>query len=202
MTKITQTIKCPKCKSSDVECKRKVSVLFIIFIIFTAGLGLILYPFLPKNCVCEKCKWKWKIKQKKFYIVLAVFVGIIILISVSGGEPTKEKETKNNKKIESDVIYTGDEAIIDNGVELVLLGRTKEDFAELQKISLANDTFGLAQMMAVGRIFEVKSGTKVKLLDSDVSLFDYNGAKRQVRILEGLQISKSGWVNYDFVKRK
>ncbi|PIR14045.1 hypothetical protein COV49_00195 [Candidatus Falkowbacteria bacterium CG11_big_fil_rev_8_21_14_0_20_39_10] len=127
---------------------------------------------------------------------------LVLCILILSGCTTQEiPESSYPNKAESKIIYIGDEAIITNGTELVLLGRTKDDFAELQKISLAQDTFGLAQMMEVGKIFEVKSGTKVKLLDSETSLFDYNSDKRQVRILEGLQMGKSGWVNYDFVKK-
>ncbi|MCK5061954.1 hypothetical protein KAR28_05425 [Candidatus Parcubacteria bacterium] len=132
--------------------------------------------------------------------VLAVPVYFVVTgrTEIIKSEP-KSKSSYSNKT-DSEVIYTGDEVIIDNETEFVLLGRTKDDFAELQKISLAQDTFGLAQMMEAGRIFEVKRGTKAKLLDSETNLFDYNSDKRQVRILEGLQIGKSGWVNYDFVK--
>ncbi|MCK5320257.1 hypothetical protein KAJ61_02610 [Candidatus Parcubacteria bacterium] len=131
-------------------------------------------------------------------IAIPVYFAISAKTKIINSEPKLKSNYSN--KAENEIIYIGDEAIIKNGAELVLLGRTKDDFSELQKISLAKDTFGLAQMMEAERIFEVKSGTKIKLLDSETSLLDYNSDKRQVRILEGPQIGKSGWVNYDFVK--
>lgn len=52
---------CPECKSQDVECHKKVGCFFIVFLFISMGLGLVMYPFLPKECTCKKCRLKWKI---------------------------------------------------------------------------------------------------------------------------------------------
>lgn len=59
--------------------------------------------------------------------------------------------------------------------------------------SVANDKDGKVLLLASGRVFAVKSGTKVLVIDQ--AMF-----KRKVRVLEGEQKGLSGWVAVEYVK--
>mgnify|MGYP001611375188 CR=1 FL=1 len=51
---------CPNCKSQEVVCHRNIGRAVLIIIFISLGLGLIMIPFLPKECKCKKCGLKWK----------------------------------------------------------------------------------------------------------------------------------------------
>lgn len=86
----------------------------------------------------------------------------------------------------------GQEARLTVSSGVVVVCRAKEGMKELTKLSVANDTLGIAEMMLRGRAFGVESGTKVLIIDNG---FDV----RQVRILEGQMLGRSGWVNRVFL---
>lgn len=52
---------CPNCKGINVKVKREVGCFWIVFFFVSCGLGLIMYPFLPRVAQCKDCGNKWKI---------------------------------------------------------------------------------------------------------------------------------------------
>lgn len=74
---------------------------------------------------------------------------------------------------------------VDSGDVVVMA--TVEAFREFTKLAVANDTLGMVSMEVGGRLFRVPSGTRARVIDSGLD-------RREVRILEGPSIGKSGWV--------
>jgi hypothetical protein len=60
----TQSInRCPNCKSTNVTKphRQNISCVWLIFIFFSMGLGLIFWFFTPEYITCNNCKAKWKV---------------------------------------------------------------------------------------------------------------------------------------------
>jgi len=55
--------RCPNCKSSNVTKphRQNLSCVWLIFIFFSMGLGLIFWFFTPEYITCNNCKAKWKV---------------------------------------------------------------------------------------------------------------------------------------------
>ncbi len=51
---------CPNCKSPYTNSKTAMGCVIMIIICVSLGLGLIMIPFLPKDCDCEFCGHKWR----------------------------------------------------------------------------------------------------------------------------------------------
>ncbi len=54
------TNRCPVCGSSKIRCARELGCFFVIFLLVSMGIGLVMYPFLPKTCTCRSCGATWK----------------------------------------------------------------------------------------------------------------------------------------------
>jgi len=52
--------KCNKCGSTDIAGKSKVSFYFVIWVFITAGMCLLILPFLARRYRCKKCGHIWK----------------------------------------------------------------------------------------------------------------------------------------------
>jgi len=53
--------RCPHCGNTDIKCRKKhAGLVFWIFVLISMGLALIMYPFLPVECVCKKCGTRWR----------------------------------------------------------------------------------------------------------------------------------------------
>ena len=80
------------------------------------------------------------------------------------------------------------------GLDHPLLAVDKRAFDEWVTVCAAGDQHGAAQMHATGKMFAVDNGTRVKVIDIAF------GALR-VRVLDGDETGKSGWISHEFVKR-
>lgn len=136
----------------------------------------------------------------KRIIVFSVigFVGlmvILVLIAATSSPSSKEQKVESPKA----ELKIGDTAIVNWHDEIsdcsksILIATTKESYEKVQKILLADDEMGIAEVLLSGEAFAVLNCTKVKIIDKATFI-------RQVRILEGEQLGKSGWVSYEFVK--
>jgi hypothetical protein len=66
-------------------------------------------------------------------------------------------------------------------------------FDALVKSSVKGDSYGVAELVAAGKVFGVDGPVRVLLLDSTFT-------KCKVRILEGPQTGRAGWVPTEWVK--
>lgn len=117
---------------------------------------------------------------------------IIVIISMvfnmfSGSKNTSSKST-------TELIPTGEQAIIDSGPGATYIAQTKEGFEQLIKAVNAKDQIGAMELIQVGEVFSVGQYTKVLVID-------HGFARTKVRILEGPNVGRSGWLPYEFVKR-
>ena len=93
----------------------------------------------------------------------------------------------------SSSLSVGQDGILDSGAELTPVAITEESFDAWTKASVAKDEQGKMLLLASARVFAVKKGTKVRVIDT--AMF-----KRKVRILSGDQKGLSGWVAKEYVK--
>ncbi len=99
--------------------------------------------------------------------------------------------TAGNKTAPSSIGDVG--KLADGNLDKIMVCVDQESFDEMNKALAAKDGVGLGLLMLQLRIFEVPSGTKVKVID--VGLF-----KMKVRVLEGEQAGIAGWVPDEWVK--
>jgi len=59
-TRMPNNNNCPSCGESKIKSHRNINAGWIIFFIFTMGLGLLLLPFISKTYECKACSHKWK----------------------------------------------------------------------------------------------------------------------------------------------
>lgn len=51
---------CPNCGNRDSYRIRRVGCFFWVLVVFTLGLPLLFYPWLPQAWRCERCSNEWK----------------------------------------------------------------------------------------------------------------------------------------------
>jgi len=115
---------------------------------------------------------------------------------IETSQTTISSNSKEEQKLE-----IGDVGIINyrddkndcSGDDLVILGVSREAQEKVDKALYAKDTIGIAQLLANGEAFAVDICTKAKIIDSAVAL-------REVRILEGKNMGKSGWLPYEWIR--
>lgn len=91
---------------------------------------------------------------------------------------------------------SGEEArIFVDGTKEVLIAVDEKSFDEWNAIAAAKDSGGMLKLLGTGRAFLVANKTKVLVLDPDT-------VKTKVRVLEGDQSGKSGWISVEFVVKK
>lgn len=146
----------------------------------------------------EKIKEESK-KQKKAIIagaiVAVIFIIIIVLIAIASTGSNSTPSTTKQK------LGIGEEGIINfredkndcSGEDKVLLGITKEAQDKVSKALLAKDYIGMGDLLLSGEAFAVNICTKAKVIDTALYI-------RQVRILEGKNFGRSGWLPYEWIK--
>jgi hypothetical protein len=87
----------------------------------------------------------------------------------------------------------GAEAILDNGVDTVLVAINEKALDELVKAANAKDQIGLNLMLLEGQVFLVPCGIRIRILDRGF-------ATSKIRILEGDHYAKAGWIPYEFTR--
>jgi hypothetical protein len=93
-------------------------------------------------------------------------------------------------------VQVGEEGRLRAGTEpIVTVAVTRADFDELGKAAAAKDNIGFFNVVLAGRAFPVDRNTRVLVIDMDPNV-------RRVRILEGPELGRSGWVPMEFVVAK
>lgn len=76
------------------------------------------------------------------------------------------------------------------------LANTPDDYDAFVKAAAAKDTAGVAQMVGQGRLAQIPNGTLVQVIDFTGVL----DTKYRVRVLEGAQAGRAGWVPTEFIR--
>lgn len=139
-----------------------------------------------------------KMSKKKGVVMVSIIV-LFVITTIWAISSTNKGSNQINMPTRPS-LSVGDEGIINNNDEInncegtVALTMTEEAQDEFTKTSIAKDSAGFAEMILEGKIFIVDNCTKAKVIDS--SMF-----KRRVRILEGEQAGKAGWLPYEFITK-
>ena len=131
-----------------------------------------------------------------FSCLIGVLIILVVFLAASGSDksPSTSNYTSTPAK---QTLSLGEVGIINYKTDRndctgqTILGATKESQDKITTALVANDEIGLAQLVITREAFMVDNCTKVKVIDTAVSL-------RQVRILEGEQVGKSGWLPYEW----
>ena len=94
------------------------------------------------------------------------------------------------------VVAVGEDAWIHTGSKSTPLATTKDYYDAIQKILLAKDWGGLRQMIIQERAFVVDEGTQVLVVDKS-----WDWTIIQVKVLEGSQAGKVGWIVNEYVTK-
>ncbi len=129
--------------------------------------------------------------------------GLVLLLIVLGFILSREEST-NKRSTTTQVSVTSPapkKALVDigsvvklrSGAEVIVLGRTKNDYDSMAKAYRADDSHGRAQLLLSGRAFKVPAGTKARIIDQSWTM-------RQVRILEGQSVGRAGWIPAEWAR--
>ena len=88
----------------------------------------------------------------------------------------------------------GQEGFIYCGVDTCALATTEEAWSEHRKALRANDIQGTADLLMVGKLFDVKSRTRVLVID-----YNPRTALSKIRILEGKETGMAGWAPFEHI---
>lgn len=142
----------------------------------------------------------WLISNR-ILIIFTIIIILIVLLNIDQKSSNISKDYKNQNN-EYLILPIGAEGIINNNKiktdcsESSILATNKENLEEFTNILVANDKIGLYDMKNKGKIFLVPNCTKIKVLETLAP-----GSQR-VRILEGSNIGKDGWISYEFIIKK
>jgi hypothetical protein len=126
-------------------------------------------------------------------LVLFILFGITSPQSTQNGS-TPEQSASATQPASASKVGVGEEGYINVSSPKAILALTEDNFKELTKIYLADDTQGIYEFLVAGKGFAVADGTKVKVIDSSVGT-------RRVRVLEGDMAEKSGWIAMEWVSK-
>lgn len=131
---------------------------------------------------------KW---YKRWWFIIPAAVVVVVIFASMGGSDTPATDTSADN-----VISLGDEGYLRvSSGDIVTVLKTKEAQEQFMKSAIANDTYGMAKLVAEGQGFNVPVGTKVKVIDSEFGI-------RKVRILDGEHAMEDGWVPKEFIRKQ
>jgi len=154
----------------------------------------------------EKLRAKIRNKEEKrkqskkslgcLFLLLTPIIIIIIAIASSGGD-NKPQSTGNTLSIGEEGILNNNDDPNDCSGETAV-GVNKEDIEASINASVANDKEGFYELVASGRVFIVANCTTIRKIDSGGTL----GSLAKIRFLEGTHYNPTGWIPYEFAKKK
>lgn len=120
-------------------------------------------------------------------IVLLCIVGAVVAFG-------SNNSTQTSGNSSADSIGIGDEGRLYSGADNIFVAIDQDSFDKLTAAAVAEDSYGITELMLQGKIFLVGSNTRVKVIDTSF-------AKTKVRVLSGDWTGSSGWVPYEWVKK-
>lgn len=114
---------------------------------------------------------------------------VLTVFAITGCHPAMETP-------ETHIIHSGETALVlETGRATAVLATSREAVHELARAVGANDNAAVDRLIRAGRAFEVPNGTPVKV-ESEA----YN--ERRVRVLEGREQDRAGWVPYEWLRAR
>lgn len=124
-------------------------------------------------------------------LTLIIWIVVIGFTSYGIGNKTNTAPTKN---ISYNTPSLGEKGIIKIDAKQWFLAIDENAYKEMEKSIWANDTLGLLDLTAKGKLFYVSNGIKVQVIEIGLE-------RQKVRVLEGEQFGKAGWINYKFITK-
>ncbi|MCZ7571112.1 MAG: pentapeptide repeat-containing protein [Ardenticatenaceae bacterium] len=128
----------------------------------------------------------------RYSLRVVFFVGLLSVLGLLCWLGGLNYDTGNDKTAGS----TGSEARLQAGGKWTWVARDRQAYEEYGDAAVRDDTYGLRELIATGRIFPVPNGTRVLILDHGGFLY----SATKVRILEGEHTGRSGWVPSEWVR--
>lgn len=126
-------------------------------------------------------------------VLLLVIVWMFGGVFFDGGSGSIQSQTSNVERLS-----IGEGGMLNNNKVKtnceggVLIATTKDNYKEFGRTLVSDDRLNYLEMLGNGQIFRVENCTSIELIGGG-----FTGM--EVRILEGEQIDRSGWVDFEFV---
>jgi hypothetical protein len=139
-----------------------------------------------------------RMKKIIFYYLIAFIISIFVVIVVKLTDgPTKhlEQEADRYASVEtySYHFFAGDKAFM-NG-KFALIASDEDSFEELGKIATANDKIGAERLVLSGRAFIEDGHVEVLIIETKSNT-------ARIRILEGRNYGRDGWIYTKFLSKQ
>ncbi|OGD56943.1 hypothetical protein A2V71_03015 [Candidatus Berkelbacteria bacterium RBG_13_40_8] len=119
-------------------------------------------------------------------VIVAPIVFILLIIGIIS--------CSNSSSDTSSAMSIGSEHKITNSSGgTIYIATNRDSWNQLSKAVMAGDDTGVNNLLVSGRIFPVNVGSKVKIIDQDWTVL-------QVRVQNGTNSGRSGWVGSEFLK--
>lgn len=133
---------------------------------------------------------------KWLLVGLAAAVVVSFVLALNNSEDAADSETNTSET--QNFLDVGDEGILssrNDGIceSVTIVAATRDAHDQLVKTARAGDTYGVMEAVLEGQAFPVEECSRVLVIDAAIGL-------RQVRVLEGEQIARTGWVPYEWVR--
>lgn len=120
--------------------------------------------------------------------------------ATSSSNPSSEPQQVAEENKPGGKVGIGEEGILNYHEDATDCSQTsivavdEETHKAIVTASVAKDTYALSEFIVKGKAFLVPNCTKVKVIDQGYG-------RRKIRVSEGEQANKAGWVSMEFVKR-
>jgi len=136
---------------------------------------------------------KESIGKTKIGCLPLILIGFVVFAVWGALDDAERRSTAPNRPAgQTATVGVGQDGrvVVNSGSVVVCV--TPEAYERFVKLAGANDTLGMANLVAEGGAFLVPSGTRVSVIDRGFE-------RREVRILEGQFMGRSGWVTNSMV---
>lgn len=122
--------------------------------------------------------------KKGIHYSKLLFYFLFMAILIQGCRPAKTASRS--------MLDIGQEGIIDCGIGTCAVAMTEEAWHNHKKALQAKDHYGTTTLIVAGKLVTVEKGVRVMVINHDS-----DEALTKVRLMEGRNYGKSGWVPYE-----
>jgi hypothetical protein len=133
---------------------------------------------------------------KREIAIICVVIGVLVLLYVFApwGRGTDSRAARPAPTSSFGNLLVGQEGHLDNGGAMAFVALDDAAYDALNKAAGVDDQAGIRELVSAGRVFLTPQHTAIRVLEN--SVFSV-----KVRILDGAQKDKAGWVPAEFVKQ-
>ena len=143
--------------------------------------------------------WQAEKRMLRIFVPLVLAFGIMALLMFAArpreatSPPASQPAQQDQPKLKAELrAESADDPF-------VLVGNTYEDYSRLVDYAIAQDTDGMIAMVAVGRVLEVPSGTRIEVYPVDDPLKPGAHLLHKVYMVDGPHSGRMGYVDRSYV---